>query len=92
MFKSIIFWINFLKLCLLNVYICVKGKTLKTNLIKSPYSFKRRCKVILSALSLLCMYFVWCGGETAFLFGELLTCISYFNQNMDNSLNKQKVK
>lgn len=73
MFKSIVFWIDLLKLCLLNVYYLYESETFLKNLLKSQYSFKRSiCKVFLPTLFLLCMYYVWCDGESEFLFYEPL--------------------
>ena len=73
--------------------ICMKVKPFKKIYPRAKYSFKRSiCKVFLPTLCLLCMYYVWCDGESKFLFYEPLICISYFNQNMDNSLHKLNVK
>ena len=58
----------------------------KINSRASPVLKEVYAKYFLSTLCLLCMYFVWCGGESEFLLYEPLICISYLNQNRGNSL------
>lgn len=76
-FESIVFWVDFFELCLLNVYYIYESETLS---LKAYTILKSISKVFFQSwFCFVCVRLVW------FLFSEPLLYISYFNQSTDHS-------